>query len=276
LKGTNNMPKKIYFLSSEVEPFSSTYSLAQFSQKLGSKLHDIPDFDIRLNQPKYGYISERKYIIREVIRLRDMLIDFDNGKDSVNLKSAFIPGTRVQIYFTESEKYFKPIIELLYKSKNGRVHKDNDFKFAFFSKVALETIKRLFWQPDIIVCNDWQMSFLPILLKNNYNDNEYYKNIKTVFILHSINEHRYHSDASHHYIGLDTSSSKIDNLELAIKYSDYLIVVDDEKKNMSKLFKKNKNLFDVHKKTKTLYLEVPSKPKWSEISKKVETLLRKI
>ena len=270
------MSKKIFYLSSEVDPFSNTYSLSQFSHKVCSRLHDISDFDIRLNQPKYGYISERKYILREVIRLRDMLIDFADGEDSVNLKSAFIPNTRVQIYFTESDKHFKPLLELLYKSKNGRFYKDNDFKFSFFCKVALETIKRLFWQPDIIVCNDWQMSSLPILLKNNYKNDEYYKNIKTVFVLHSINENRYYSDASHEYIDLKAPSSKIDNLELAIECSDYLVVVDDEKKNMSKLFKKNKNLFDAHKKTKTLYLDVPEKPKWSEISKKFETLLRKI
>ena len=270
------MPKKIYYLSSEVDPFSNTYSLSNFSKRVCSRLHDIQDFDIRLNQPKYGYISERKYILREVIRLRDMLIEFSNGEDSVNLKSAFIPNTRVQIYFTESEKHFKPLIELLYKAKNGRVYKDNDFKFAFFCKVALETIKRLFWQPDIIVCNDWQMSLLPILLKKVYKDDEYYKNIKTVFILHSIDDNRFYSDLSHEYVGLNNSSSKIDNLELAIKHSDYLIIVDDEKKNLSKRFKKDKILFNAHKKTKTMYLEVPSKPKWSEVSKKVETLLRKV
>ena len=270
------MPKKIYYLSSEVDPFSNTYNLSQFSKKVCSRLHDIQDFDIRLNQPKYGYISERKYILREVIRLRDMLIEFSDGEDSVNLKSAFIPNTRVQIYFTESEKYFKPLTELLYKSKNGRVYKDNDFKFAFFCKVALETIKRLFWQPDIIICNDWQTSLLPILLKKGYKDDEYYKNIKTVFILHSIDENRFCSNLSHEYVGLDSISSKVDNLELAIMNSDYLIVIDDEKKNLSKQFKKDKVLFSAHKKTKTLYLEASSKTKWSEVSKKIETLLRKI
>ena len=72
------MSKKIYYLSSEVDPFSNTYSLSTFSKELCRRLHDIDDFDIRLNQPKYGYISERKYILREVIRLKDMLIDFSN------------------------------------------------------------------------------------------------------------------------------------------------------------------------------------------------------
>tara|TARA_B100000212_G_scaffold135624_1_gene102031 strand:- start:22764 stop:23594 length:831 start_codon:yes stop_codon:yes gene_type:complete len=276
LKETNKMSKKIYYLSSEVDPFSNTYSLSEFSQKVCSRLHDIEDFDIRLNQPKYGYISERKYILREVIRLRDMLIEFNSGEDSVNLKSAFIPNSRVQIYFTESEKHFKPLMELLYKSKNGRYYKDNDLKFSFFCKVALETIKRLFWQPDIIVCNDWQMSMLPILLKKIYKNDEYYKNIKTVFFLHSIDENRVYSNESYKYVGLDGGSSEIDNLEQAILHSDYLVIVDDEKKNLSKQFKKHKKLFNAHKKTKTMYLTVPEKSKWSDVSKKIETLLRKI
>ena len=270
------MAKKIFYLSSEVDPFSNTYSLSEFSRKLCSKLHDIPDFDIRLNQPKYGYISERKYILREVIRLKDMIIDFENGEDSVNLKSAFIPNSRVQIYFTESEKYFKPVSELLYKSKNGRVYKDNDFKFAFFSKVALETIKRLFWQPDVIVCNDWQISHLPLLLKEVYSKDDYYKDIKTVFVLHSLDDHKFVSKESYKYIGVTPPSSKINNIEQAIKSSDYLIVVDDDKKTMQKQFNKSKNLLSASKKTKTMFLEVSDSTPFSQISKKVETLLRKI
>ena len=267
---------KIYYLSSEVEPFCGTYSLSSFSKKLCSKLHNIEDFDIRLNQPKYGFISERKYILREVIRLRDMNIDFSTGETLVNLKSAFIPDTRVQIYFTESDDFFKPCTELLYKSKNGRACKDNDFKFAFFSKVALESIKRLFWQPDIIICNDWQMSFLPRLLKEKYKDFEFYQNIKTVLILHSINDFRFASSASYEYLDLKPQSEKVDNLEEAIKFSDYLVVVNSEGNDVKSEFNKNKNLLNASRKTKTIYLDTSSTKKWSEISKKVETFLRKI
>jgi len=270
------MSNKIYYLSSEVDPFSNTYSLSEFSKKTCQRLHDIDDFDIRLNQPKYGYISERKYILREVIRLKDMLIDFDDSQESANLKSAFIPNTRVQIYFTESEQYFKPVGDLLYKSKNGRIYKDNDLKFGYFCKVALESIKRLFWQPDIIVCNDWQTAFLPTLLKSNYHSNDYYKDIKTVFILHSIDDHRMVSSKAFKYLGLPSNADVIDNLEQAIKYSDYLIVVDDEKKSLEKKFKKAKNLISASRKTKTTFLSVESSGNWSAIAKKVETILRKI
>jgi len=56
-------PLKLYYLSAEIAPFSETYELASFSRNLSSKLHDKPDVDIRVSQPKYGFVSERKYIL---------------------------------------------------------------------------------------------------------------------------------------------------------------------------------------------------------------------
>ena len=78
-------PLKLYYLSSEVSPFSETYKLASFSRKLTSRLHDKPDIDIRVSQPKYGYVSERKYILREVIRLKDIPVNFDDEKHIIPL-----------------------------------------------------------------------------------------------------------------------------------------------------------------------------------------------
>ena len=77
---------RIYYLSSEIEPFSNTYSLARFSKQFSSILNNNKEYDIRLIQPKYGYISERKYILREVIRLKDLSINFlDNSPSFLKL-----------------------------------------------------------------------------------------------------------------------------------------------------------------------------------------------
>ena len=111
---------KIFYLCSELKPFSETYNLASFSNRLTSILHAKDDIDIRLIKPKYGFISERKYILREVIRLKDMSIEFNGGERLMNIKSAFIPETRVQVYFLQDDDYFKPLPQLLYKAKNGR------------------------------------------------------------------------------------------------------------------------------------------------------------
>ena len=79
------MNNKIFFLSSEIAPFSETYYVSEFTKRFCSYMHLQPDTDIRLNQPKFGYISERKYILREVIRLKDMSLDFNGEENLVNL-----------------------------------------------------------------------------------------------------------------------------------------------------------------------------------------------
>ena len=94
--------------------------------------------------------------------------------------------------------------------------------------------------------------------------------------MHSLNDHKFVSKESYEYIGVTPPSSKINNIEQAIKSSDYLIVVDDDKKTMQKQFNKSKNLLSASKKTKTMFLEVSDSTPFSQISKKVETLLRKI
>ena len=269
---------KIYYLCSEVAPFSNTYELSTFSQKISKILHEYDDIEIRLSQPKYGYISERKYILREVIRLKDMLIDFKGEQELVNMKSAFIPNSRVQIYFTENEKYFKSLTELIYKSKNGRPISDIDLRFALFSKICLESLKLLFWIPDILVCNDWQTSLVPYLLKEKFSSDEFYKNVKSVFILHSLNQFKnigLESLASLD-LPLDKSNDIIDGTELAFKYSDFIIFANKDilsevkkQKNLSKLLNKNNHC--------TLNISTQSeKSPWKEAAEAIYSKLIKL
>ena len=107
-------PLKLFYVSSEVAPFAEATSVANFSQRFSSILHEKADVDIRLTKPKYGFISERKYVLREVIRLKEMPVEFGGEERVVSLKSAFIPETRVQVYFMQDDEYFKPLPELLY------------------------------------------------------------------------------------------------------------------------------------------------------------------
>ena len=226
------MPLKVYYLSSEISPFSSTYCLGRFSKQLTSIFQER-DFDIRLMQPKYGYISERKFILREVIRLREIPIQFDGKERMASVKSAFIPNTKVQVYFMEDVEFFKPVTNLLYKARNGRMLKDNAERYAYFARVALENLRHLHWKPDIIICNDWQMSFVPALYQLQYAQLEFYQDIRTVFMLHSANGTAMFSRASYDAIGIFAATDKrlpeqtdpINNLELAMKFADVVIPV---------------------------------------------------
>ena len=137
------MPKKIFYVTTEMTPFASVSPFGDFSVDVPLKLQDM-EHDLRTIVPKYGFISERKYILREVIRLREIPLEFDGKEISTSAKSAFIPKTRVQVYFLEHEEWFKPLSTLLYKSKNGRVLSDNDLRSAFFSNSVLATLTTSF------------------------------------------------------------------------------------------------------------------------------------
>ena len=183
------MPKKLYFITTEIIPFANVSSLAEFSSKVPLFLQEN-GHDIRTIIPKYGYVSERKYILREVIRLREIPFVFKGVDHVTSAKSAFIPKTRVQVYFLEDEFWFKPLTNLVYKSKNGRVLADNAERYGYYSKAVLSTLPHLFWAPDIFICNGWQSALVPGLFKKHFDGiNQFYKKIQTVLIIHELNEY---------------------------------------------------------------------------------------
>jgi len=274
-------PLKLFYVSSEVAPFAETSTVATFSQRFSSILNDRTDVDIRLTKPKYGFISERKYVLREVIRLKEMPVNFGGEDRVVSMKSAFIPETRVQIYFMEDEQYFKPLPELIYKARNGRIFKDNDERFAFFARVALDTLKRLFWAPDVLICNDWQMSFIPRLLKEQYKDDPFYANMKTAFFLHSFDDYRMFSKGSYAKLDLapEGKGEFLDNVKSAIEHADFVVAINDEKSSLMDDLKANTEINKIFEQSQHLVVDLPknaSRSVWVDAANEIEAALRKI
>ncbi len=174
---------KIWYLSSEVSPFAKTGGLGDVTGALPKSLK-TRNQEIRVIMPKYKMINERKYILREVIRLKDIPVTVDGETKTVNVKSAFLPDSKVQIYFVDIPDLFGR--NGLYTDSNtGKDYPDNAQRFAFFCRGALETLKILSWRPDIIHCNDWQTAFVPLYLKTIYKEDDFFKGIKTVFTIHN-------------------------------------------------------------------------------------------
>ena len=274
-------PLKLYYLSAEVAPFSETYELASFSRKITSKLHDKEDIDIRVSQPKYGYVSERKYILREVIRLKDIPVIFNEEKHVINMKSCFIPETRVQVYFVENNPLYKILPDLIYKARNGRIFSDIDEKFAFFALSAIDTLTSLFWAPDIFICNDWQTSFVPILLRERFKQEEFYSNMKTVYIIHSINDYRKYSKHSYDMLGLTPGESGklVDNHICAIENADLTIAMNYESSNLMENMKKQKKLFAAFESNNSMIIDIPKKSNrevWKETANTIESVCKKL
>ena len=274
-------PLKLYYLSAEVAPFSETYELASFSRKITSKLHDKTDIDIRVSQPKYGYVSERKYILREVIRLKDIPVVFNEEQHIINMKSCFIPETRVQVYFMENNKLYKSLPDLIYKARNGRVFSDLDERFAFFSMAAIDTLTSLFWAPDIFICNDWQTSFIPTLLQEHFKHEDFYSNMKSVYLIHSVNNYRKFSKSTYDMLGItpNESGKLVDNHIMAIENSDLTIAINYESSQLMDKMKKQKKLFETFESNNSMVIDIPKKTNrevWKETSNTIESVCRQL
>ena len=274
----NSKKTKILFLTSEIAPFNSTYQLAEFSKKIPMIMNEKENIDIRISQPKYGFISERKYILREVIRLKDVPVHFDGKDRNLSIKSAFIPNTRVQVYFVLDKDYFATVNPLIYKSKNGQFIKNNFEKYSLFCLSLLESFKKLFWYPDIIICNDWQTALLPILLKEKYNQDEKYKNIKTVNFIHSINSNGNLSENVFKHFDLDINYKKNMNILFeSMRFFDLNILLDSKDKSNLSIINKNKTWASNYKKAKSKSIIYPDdKDSWSKALDKISKSISKL
>ena len=250
------MQKKIYFSTTEIVPFANVSSLAGFSTVIPTFLQEL-GHDIRTILPKYGFVSERKYILREVIRLREIPFDFCGEKVIASAKSGFIPKTRVQVYFLEDEYWFKPLTNLLYKSKNGRLLTDNAKRYAYFSRAVISTLPHLFWAPDIFVCNGWQSALIPNIYKEYYEGiNEFYNDIKTIMVIHDLNEYSVVEKSELLDIGIsihpNIKGNKLNIYDVASYSADSILIIDRPGNKIStKLM--NKSAFKDNKRKVTIF-----------------------
>lgn len=226
---------KTLYLASEVAPFAKAGGLADVTGALPKALKGLNQ-EIRLMIPKYKFINERKYVLREVIRLREIPVTINGKTEIANVKSAFLPDSKVQIYFIDIGDYFnRPGI---YTDPNtGKPYPDNAERFAYFSKAALETLKILSWQPDVIHCNDWQTSFIPVYLKTIYQNDEFFNGVKTVFTLHNLTSQGSFSKDTAKTIDFDESQTReggmfnkdgeLNLTKAAIYFSDFITTVSE-------------------------------------------------
>jgi len=171
---------KILFVSSEVAPFAKSGGLADVSGALPKAIKDL-GHDIRVIMPKYKMVDEKKFSLEKIFDKID--IQFGITSEEVSIYESKIPGSDVIIYFVENENMFGR--DGLYQ-ENGIDYPDNAERFILFSKAVIKFLVKLGWQPNIMHCNDWQSALLVAYIKILYKDNNFLKNISTVYSVHNL------------------------------------------------------------------------------------------
>lgn len=173
---------RILYVSSEVDPFLNTSKIADFVRNLPTAMQER-GMEIRILVPRFGSINERKNRLHEVVRLSGITIPMGEEEKPLTIKVASIPAAKLQVYFIDNEDYFQR--KYILNDKEGAFYPDNHDRAIFFCKGALETVIKLGWSPDIIHCNDWMASLVPLYISTYYRNHPIYKDSKTIFSPHN-------------------------------------------------------------------------------------------
>ncbi|MBU3143514.1 glycogen synthase GlgA [Clostridium sp. CF012] len=165
---------KVLFVASEAYPFIKTGGLGDVAYALPKALRKM-GIDARVIIPKYSAIPFSFRNCMESVASFTVPVGWRNQYCGLQ----YLTYDEVPYYFVDNEYYFeRPEIYGCY---------DDGERYAYFSKAVLEAIKHMGdFVPDIIHCNDWHSGILPVLLKDNYSNDEMYSEIKSVFTIHNL------------------------------------------------------------------------------------------
>lgn len=225
--------KRILFVTQEMSPYLEQSSIAKIVRYLAPYLQSN-DYEIRLLMPRFGTINEKRHRLHEVVRLSGINITVDDEDNPLIIKVASLPEAKMQVYFLDNEDLFYR--KAVYRDETNKFFEDNDTRTAFFCKGVLETVIKLGWKPDVIHCNGWMTSLIPMYLKTMYKDEPIYDGTKVVYSLYENAFPEVFNEGFEKKVDFDDDPLEARDLEIfkagdfkslnhgGIKYSDALIV----------------------------------------------------
>jgi len=169
---------RVLFISQEITPYLPETEMSSVGRFLPQGIQEKGK-EIRTFMPRYGCINERRNQLHEVIRLSGMNLIIDDTDHPLIIKVASIQAARMQVYFIDNEDYFQR--KSILTDAEGEFFSDNDERAIFFARGVFETVKKLRWAPDIIFCQGWISSLVPLFLKKAYNEDPLFANAKIVY-----------------------------------------------------------------------------------------------
>jgi starch synthase len=181
------MPRRlrILFMASEVEPFAKTGGLADVAAELPAALA-VLGHDVRILAPRYRGVDERAPDMRVVVPRFGVPLG-DREVEGALFEARTSSG--VPVYFLGNDHYYDR--EGLYGTADGD-YWDNCERFIFFCRGGLEGLLQTEepgggpWRPQVVHCNDWQTSLVPVYLRTLYRDHPSLGRLASVLTIHNL------------------------------------------------------------------------------------------
>ena len=170
--------KKILYVSQEICPYMNESAMGALGSALPQLMQESGK-DIRIFLPRFGTVNERRHQLHEVIRLSGMNLIIDDFDHQLIIKVASIQQQRMQVYFIDNEEYFPR--RQMFHDHEGKLLENNDERMIFYCKGVIETVRKLGWAPDVIHCQGWFTSLVPMYIKKLYADDPLFENTKVIY-----------------------------------------------------------------------------------------------
>ncbi|MBI5202378.1 MAG: glycogen synthase [Elusimicrobia bacterium] len=176
--GQSERPLNVLMVGAESVPYIKTGGLADVvdavSRGLVKRGHDV-----KLILPKFPQIDAEKHRLQPT----DVRVQVPIG-DRVEQGRLWTAQHRgVEVYFLENDSLH---------TKDGPYaprkpgYSDDDERFIFYSRGALEAAKALGFKPDIVHTHDWHSALISPMLKLIYAADPFFAATKTVLTLHNL------------------------------------------------------------------------------------------
>ncbi len=152
---------KLLLASSEVHPYSKTGGLADMVGALAKSLAR-EGHTVGLITPLYAGIREKFPELKHHKVKLDLPLGARNVTGDIWTLS---PVDNLTIYFIDQpEFYFR---HSPYLQPDGISYPDNDERFIFFSKAVVHLARHVL-KPDLVHLHDWQVGFVPLLIRHEH------------------------------------------------------------------------------------------------------------
>ena len=169
---------KVCFAASECFPYVKTGGLGDVAGSLPKAL-ELEGCEVKVFLPLYGGIRTLDHGIEKYNDISGVAIAVGDNFHIFDLWKGKLPDSEVEVYFVDCPHYF-------HRPNPYTNDPDEDERFIFFQLAIIESLQRLKWPPDVMHCNDWQTSLLPVFLKTTFAWDKLFERTATLLSIHNI------------------------------------------------------------------------------------------
>lgn len=218
---------KIAFVASEITPFAKSGGLADVAAALPRALHRL-GHELRVFMPLYASVNRERYRIAAVNELQHIPLQLGEHHYEFGICSATLPDSTLEIFFIDCPALF---------ARSGLYTTDIDehCRFILLQRAVLESLQRMQFAPDILHCNDWHTSLLPLMLQTSYAWDRLFQNTRSLLSIHNIGYQGVFKldtiidtgivDITQHLYAADLAAGNINWLREAIRHANRISTV---------------------------------------------------